>query len=201
MTYSIADVMSLMRLLDASEATERQHRVERQKLEARSDIVRRFPAADRSCLAISAKPSTRRAGVVTIAAHPCRAGTEPLPLSAVYRTGQRFGSHHLVDILLGHATERVVVLKHNQLKTFGVGNELDRRSWLSVFRQLVAQGFVLPDLAGYGGLTLAPAAEEILRRTRTVRFRLDPRGPTRQSFKPNRRIAGVTELDPVARSL
>ena len=65
----------------------------------------------------------------------------------------------------------------------------------------MAQGFVLPDLAGHGGLTLGPAAAEILRRTRTVRFRLDPRGPTRQSSKPDRKIAEATELDPVARSL
>ena len=65
----------------------------------------------------------------------------------------------------------------------------------------MAQGFVLPDLAGYGGLALAPAAADILRGTRTVRFRLDPRGPTRQSRKPDRKIAEATELDLGARAL
>ena len=125
----------------------------------------------------------------------------PEALSAVYRTGQRFGAHHLVDILVGSATERVVRLKHDRLKTFGVGTELDRRGWLSVLRQLVAQGFVLPDLAGHGGLALAPAAADILRGTRTVRFRLDPRGTTRQSRKPDRKIAEATELDPAAYAL
>ena len=205
MTYGIADVMSLMRLLDASEATERQRRIERQKMEALIGY----------CEAVSCRRQVLL-GYFGESDHPpcgnCDNCRTPVPsydgtvaaqkaLSAVYRTGQRFGAHHLVDILVGSATERVVRLKHDRLKTFGVGTELDRRGWLSVFRQLVAQGFVLPDLAGHGGLALAPAAAEILRGTRTVRFRLDPRGPTRQGRKADRKIAEATELDPGARAL
>ena len=205
MTYGIADVMSLIRLLDASEATERQRRIERQKMEALIGY----------CEAVSCRRQVLL-GYFGESDHPpcgnCDNCRTPVPswdgtvaaqkaLSAVYRTGQRFGAHHLVDVLVGNATERVVRLKHDRLKTFGVGTELDRRGWLSVFRQLVAQGFVLPDLAGHGGLALAPAAAEILRGTRTVRLRLDPRGPTRQSPKPDRKIAETTELDPVARTL
>jgi len=205
MTYGIADVMSLMRLLDASEATERQRRIERQKIEALIGY----------CEAASCRRQVLL-GYFGEADHPpcgnCDNCRTPVPswdgtvaaqkaLSAVYRTGQRFGAHHLVDILVGKATERVVRLEHDRLKTFGVGTEIDRRGWLSVFRQLVAQGFVLPDLSGHGGLALAPAAAEILRGTRTVRFRLDPRGPTRQSPKPDRKNAEATELDPGARAL
>jgi ATP-dependent DNA helicase RecQ len=205
MTYGIADVMSLMRLLDASEATERQRRIERQKMEALIGY----------CETVSCRRQVLL-GYFGEGDHPpcgnCDNCRTPVPswdgtvaaqkaLSAVYRTGQRFGAQHLVDILVGKTTERVVRLKHDRLKTFGVGTELDRRGWLSVFRQLVAQGFVLPDLAGHGGLALAPTAAEILRGTRTVRFRLDPRGPTRQSPKPDRKIAEATELDPGARAL
>jgi len=205
MTYGIADVMSLMRLLDASEATERQRRIERQKMEALIGY----------CEAVSCRRQVLL-GYFGEADHPpcgnCDNCRTPVPswdgtvaaqkaLSTVYRTGQRFGAHHLVDILVGKATERVVRLKHDRLKTFGVGTEIDRRGWLSVFRQLVAQGFVLPDRSGHGGLALAPAAAEILRGTRTVRFRLDLRGPTRQSPKPDRKIAEATKLDPGARAL
>jgi len=205
MTYGIADVMSLMRLLDASEATERQRRIERQKMEALIGY----------CETVSCRRQVLL-GYFGEGDHPpcgnCDNCRTPVPswdgtvaaqkaLSAVYRTGQRFGAQHLVDILVGKTTERVVRLKHDRLKTFGVGTELDRRGWLSVFRQLVAQGFVLPDLAGHGGLALAPTAAEILRGTRTVRFRLDPRGPTRQSPKPDRKVAEATELDPGARAL
>jgi ATP-dependent DNA helicase RecQ len=205
MTYGIADVMSLMRLLDGSEATERQRRIERQKMEALIGY----------CEAVSCRRQVLL-GYFGEGDHPpcgnCDNCRTPVPsydgtvaaqkaLSAVYRTGQRFGAHHLVDILVGNATERVVRLKHDRLKTFGVGTELDRRGWLSVFRQLVAQGFLLPDLAGHGGLALAPAAAEILRGTRAVRFRLDPRGPTRKSPKSDRKIAEATDLDPVACTL
>jgi len=205
MTYGIADVMSLMRLLAASEATERQRRIERQKIEALIGY----------CEAASCRRQVLL-GYFGEADHPpcgnCDNCRTPVPswdgtvaaqkaLSTVYRTGQRFGAHHLVDILVGKATERVVRLKHDRLKTFGVGTEIDRRGWLSVFRQLVAQGFVLPDRSGHGGLALAPAAAEILRGTRTVRFRLDLRGPTRQSPKPDRKIAEATKLDPGARAL
>jgi ATP-dependent DNA helicase RecQ len=205
MTYGIADVVSLMRLLDTSEATERQRRIERQKMEALIGY----------CEAISCRRQVLL-GYFGEGDHPpcgncdnCRTAVPSCDgtvaaqkaLSAIYRTGQRFGAHHLVDILIGNATERVVRLKHDRLKTFGVGTDLDRRGWLSVFRQLVAQGFVLPDLAGHGGLALAPAAAEILRGTRPVRFRLDPRGPTRPGPKPDRNIADATELDLGARTL
>jgi len=120
-------------------------------------------------------------------------------LSAAYRTGQRFGSHHLVDVLLGEETERVVRLRHNQLKTFGVGLELDRRGWLSVFRQLVAQGLLLPDTAGHGGLSLGPDTAAILRGTKTVQFRRDPRNAAQRRSERGRTTE--PDLDPAARAL
>ena len=120
-------------------------------------------------------------------------------LSAAYRTGQRFGSHHLVDVLLGEETERVVRLRHNQLKTFGVGSELDRRGWLSVFRQLVAQGLLLPDMAGHGGFSLGPDTAAILRGTKTVQFRRDSRNAAQRRSERGRTTE--PDLDPAARAL
>jgi ATP-dependent DNA helicase RecQ len=206
MTYGIADVMNLFRLLETGEATDGQRRIERQKIEAllgycetvscrRQVLLGYFGEADHppcgncdNCMS----PAPSWDG--TIAAQKA--------LSAIYRTGQRFGTRHLVDVLLGAETERVVRLGHNRLKTFGIGTELDRRGWLSVYRQLVAQGVVLPDVAGHGGLALAPMAAEILRGTRTVRFRLDERGRERATSRPARKAGtSAAELDPAARSL
>ena len=206
MAYGIADVMNLFRLLEMGEATDRQRRIERQKIEAligycetvscrRQVLLGYFGEADHApccncdnCLT----PVPNWDG--TIAAQKA--------LSAIYRTGQRFGTRHLVDILLGAQTERILRLGHNRLKTFGVGTELDRRGWLSVYRQLVAQGFVLPDVAGHGGLSLAPGAAEILRGTRSVRFRIEERGNERRTVRPDRKAATKpAELDPAARSL
>ena len=137
----------------------------------------------------------RPAAIATIAAsrRPRWDGTiaAQKALSAVYRTGQRFGSHTLVDLLLGADDERIERFGHDRLKTFGVGAELDRRGWLSVFRQLAAQGLVVPDLGGHGGLSLGSAAAEILRGAATVRFRLDP-----ERKKRDRRKAGETGSAP-----
>ena len=206
MTYGIADVMNLVRLLDAGEAADRQRRIERQKIEALIGY----------CEAVSCRRQIllRYFGEVD---HPpcgnCDNCRRPVPswdgtvaaqkaLSAIYRTGQRFGTHHLVDVLLGAETERIIRLGHNRLKTFGVGTELDRRGWLSVFRQLVAQGFVLPDVAGHGGLSLAPGAAEILRGSKAVRFRLEAPARERQGRRPEGKAgAAATELDPGERAL
>jgi ATP-dependent DNA helicase RecQ len=120
----------------------------------------------------------------------------------IYRTGQRFGTRYLVDVLLGAQTERILQLGHNRLKTFGVGAELDRQGWLSVFRQLVAQGFVLPDAAGHGGLSLAPAAAEVLRGNRTIRFRHDAHTRERQGSRPDGAARpAAAQLDPAAHAL
>ena len=206
MTYGIADVMNLVRLLDAGEAADRQRRIERQKIEALIGY----------CEAVSCRRQILL-GYFGEVDHPpcgnCDNCRTPVPswdgtvaaqkaLSAIYRTGQRFGTHHLVDVLLGAETERIIRLGHNRLKTFGVGTELDRRGWLSVFRQLVAQGFVLPDVAGHGGLSLAPGAAEILRGSKAVRFRLEARARERQGRRPERKAgAAATELDPGERAL
>jgi len=206
MTYGMTDVMNLFRLLDTGEATNSQRRIERQKIEAllgycetvscrRQVLLGYFgetdhPACGNCDNCLSAVPSWDG----TIAAQKA--------LSAIYRTGQRFGTRHLVDVLLGAETERIVKLGHNRLKTFGVGTELDRRGWLSVYHQLLAQGFVLPNVSGHGRFSLAPTAAEILRGTRSVRFRVAERGGERQPARPARDAeTSPTQLDPRARSL
>jgi ATP-dependent DNA helicase RecQ len=206
MTYGMADVMSLFRLLETGELSDRQRRVERQKVEALIGY----------CETVSCRRQVLL-GYFGETDHPpcgnCDNCRMPVPswdgtiaaqkaLSAVYRTGQRFGAHYLVDVLLGAETERVRRLGHNRLKTFGVGTELDRRGWLSVYRQLVAQGVVLPDVAGHGGLSLAPGAAEILRGSRPVRFRVEESPRERRTARTDRKSApGAADLDPAARSL
>jgi ATP-dependent DNA helicase RecQ len=206
MTYGIADVMSLFRLLDTGEMADRQRRIERQKIEALLGY----------CEAISCRRQVLLGYFGEIEHPPCGNCDNcrmPVPswdgtiatqkaLSAIYRTGQRFGTRHIVDVLLGAETERILRLGHHRLKTFGVGTELDRRGWLSVLRQLVAQGFVIPDISGHGGLSLAPSANAVLRGNKTISFRIDARTGERQNPRPDRKEGGVAEtLDPAARTL
>jgi ATP-dependent DNA helicase RecQ len=100
-------------------------------------------------------------------------------LSAVFRTGQRFGVQHLVDVLLGKLSDRVARLGHDRIKTFGVGADLDKRDWQSVFRQLVAQGHLAVDTEGHGGLYLGESAPAVLRGEVGVAFRKEPAAPER----------------------
>jgi len=206
MSYGIADVMNLMRLIDAGDAAEDQRRIERQKTEALIGYCETVSCRRQVLLGYFGEPDHPPCGNCDNCREPVASWDGTIvaqkALSAVYRTGQRFGAHYLVDVLLGTDSERIKRLGHDQLKTFAVGTELDRSGWLSVFRQLVAQGFVMPDLGGHGGLSLAPASTEILRGRKTVHFRLDPRQRGREARSRDQKSASVAAgLDPTAQSL
>jgi ATP-dependent DNA helicase RecQ len=92
-------------------------------------------------------------------------------LSCVYRTGQRFGAGHLIDVLIGRSTERVVQFGHGQLPIFGVGAELNEKRWRTVVRQLVALGHIQPDSEAYGALKLTASARGVLKGESAVMLR------------------------------
>ncbi|HEY7816496.1 MAG TPA: RQC domain-containing protein, partial [Nakamurella sp.] len=92
-------------------------------------------------------------------------------LSAVVRTGERFGAGHVIDVLAGRLTEKVASRGHDELPTFGAGADLDDLQWRSVIRQLVARGVLAPDPDRMGALTLTPAARPILAGTERVELR------------------------------
>ena len=100
-------------------------------------------------------------------------------LSAVVRTGERFGIGHVVDVLRGHDTEKVRQWDHNQLSVFGVGTELSRDEWTGVMRQLIHHSYLRQDIAAYSALKLEPSAREVLRGEVELRFarpRVKPAG-------------------------
>jgi ATP-dependent DNA helicase RecQ len=92
-------------------------------------------------------------------------------MSCVYRTGQRFGVTHLVDVLTGSENERIRQLGHDQLSTYGIGTELDARQWKGVFRQLVAMGLLEVDVEGHGSLRLTEASRPVLKGGQSVHLR------------------------------
>src|SRR5690606_37075484 len=94
-------------------------------------------------------------------------------LSCVYRTGQRFGAAHLIDVLRGGDTERIHQFGHDRLAVYGVGADIDARAWRGVFRQLVALGLLEVDAEGHGGLRLAEASRAVLRGEQPVLLRKD----------------------------
>ena len=114
-------------------------------------------------------------------------------LSCIYRTGQRFGAVHLIDVLLGRTTERVQQWDHDKLAVFGVGADLDETAWRAIFRQLVALGYARPDHDAYGGLRLAEASRAVLRGEQRVEMRRHKATPKRSK----RRGASAGPADPL----
>jgi len=117
-------------------------------------------------------------------------------LSCVYRTGQRFGAVHLIDVLLGKETERVLQWGHGALSTFGIGRELDEKVWRAVFRQLVAQGLLDVDHAGHGSLRLTDASRAVLTGGQAVHLRQVQAGKPKAAAK--RVAAAAVGFEPIA---
>jgi ATP-dependent DNA helicase RecQ len=84
-------------------------------------------------------------------------------LSCAYRTGQRFGAMHLIDVLIGRMTERVTQFGHDRLSVFGIGRDLNEKQWRAVIRQLVAMGHLAPDSEAFGALKLTETARAVLK--------------------------------------
>ena len=104
-------------------------------------------------------------------------------LSCIYRTGERFGQAHVISVLLGERDERIARLGHDKLSTFGIGREHDRDAWRSMVRQLVAHGLIAVDVAGHGGLSIAPEGRQFLREKPPLRLR------ALKKAKPERKAA------------
>ena len=102
-------------------------------------------------------------------------GTQPVrkALSAILRTQERFGAGHLIDILTGNATDKVRDRGHDDLPTFGVGRDLERRTWQGVFRQMMGHDLVRPDPERHGALRMTEAARPILRDEQSITLRRD----------------------------
>jgi ATP-dependent DNA helicase RecQ len=185
MTYGMADVAATLGLIEGGDAPERQRRIERQKLNALLGYCETARCRRQVLLGYFGEHEHGPCGNCdtcldrvetwdgTVAAQKA--------ISAVYRTGQRFGVGHLVDVLLGNATERIKELGHDRLPTFGVGDELDKSEWQSVFRQLVAAGHLALDPEGFGGLRLGESARAVLRGEASVELRKDPAAETRRA--------------------
>uniref|UniRef100_I2Q314 DNA helicase RecQ n=1 Tax=Desulfovibrio sp. U5L TaxID=596152 RepID=I2Q314_9BACT len=112
-------------------------------------------------------------------------------LSCVFRTGQRFGARHLVDVLLGKNTTRVVRFGHDAVSTFGIGGEASEWQWQAVYRRLCAMGALAPDAEGHGSLVLTDTAWDILKGRRRFSMRL-PAEPERRASRKSRTSEGRT---------
>ncbi len=181
--YGMGDIRLRRLQIDESEATGEQKRVDRQRLNA--------------LVSLCESPRCRRQTLLAYfgeAAEPCGhcdfccEGAEVIDgtiaaqkaLSAIMRTGARFGTEHLTNVLLGANTEAVEKFGHDCLPTFGVGKEYGKQEWRSIFRQLHGAGIITLDITGHGTWSVTETGRAVLKGTAGVTLRRDTLKPVKR---------------------
>jgi ATP-dependent DNA helicase RecQ len=174
MAYGLADVVQQRRMIDEGEAETQFKRLAHAKLDALLALCESASCRRQRLLAYFGEDSGP-CGNCDICLEPPETWDGTLAaqqaLSCVWRTGQRFGAGHVIDVLLGRDNERIRQWQHQALSTYGIGKELSEQDWRAVFRQLVALGLLAVDHGGYGALRLTEAARPVLKGERALILR------------------------------
>src|SRR5665647_3433473 len=115
-------------------------------------------------------------------------------LSCAYRTGQRFGAMHLIDVLVGRETERVKQFGHDRISVFGIGSELNEKQWRAIVRQLVAMGHLQPDSEAFGALKLTETARGVLKGETEVMLREETPGSRLRATRTKSRRGDIASV-------
>jgi ATP-dependent DNA helicase RecQ len=197
MIYGLQDVVRLRQMLDESQAAEDYKRYERYKLDALLGWCEVTGCRRRPLLAYFGDSLAEDCGNCDGCLVPVKTwdGMEAAQklLSAIYRTGQRFGAAHIVDVLLGKATDKIGQHGHDQLSVFGIGQDMASATWRSATRQLVVAGHLRADAERYGALVLTDTSRAVLRGETPLQFREDPKLPAAVVRRSSRARAVATE--------
>ena len=118
-------------------------------------------------------------------------------LSAIKRTGERFGVSHIVDILIGNQTENIKKYSHDKLKTFNIGSDIDKSTWQSIIRQLFSSGHINIDIENYGALKILNTGNDILFNAYKFERRKEVLSPKLNSVKDNITLNDINEDDEI----
>jgi len=177
MAYGLQDVLLLNQIMAGSDGDERHKRIERHKLDAMLALCELTSCRRQSLLGYFGETLEEPCGHCDNCQEPVATwdGSEAarMALSTVYRSGQRYGVGHLVDILLGRDNEKIRSAGHQHLSTYGIGKQLSEQEWRSVFRQLIARRLVEIDLDGFGSLRLSDSCRPLLRGEESLALRKD----------------------------
>lgn len=187
MVYGLQDVLMLKQMLSNSDGDERYKRVEQHKLDAMLALCEETRCRRQALLGYFDEVLEKPCGhcdncTDTIETWDATEAARQA-LSAIHRTGQRYGVGYLTDVLQGRDNDRVKALGHQRLSVFGIGKALTDHQWRSLFRQLVARGLIDVDVEGFGGLRLAESCRPLLRGETTLSLRreLVPQARTSRS--------------------
>jgi len=201
LSYGLGDVVNLRQLIQQGEAGEERKRLELRKLDALLGYCESTQCRRQSLLGWFGEAHGGACGNCDNCLDPPRSwdGTQAArkALSCVYRTGQRFGAGHVIDVLRGVATDKVKQWNHETLSTWAIGSDLDERQWRGVFRQLVAGGLLEADIEHHGALRLTALSGPVLKGEVELRFRHEPDKPARGRRTRGGAAAAVAiDLDP-----
>ena len=177
MIYGLQDVIKLRQMMENSEGSEEHKRAEQHRLNAMLGLCEITTCRRQALLDYFDDELDKPCGNCDTCLKPVPTwdGTQAarMALSACYRTEQRFGVNYLVDVLRGADIDKIKHNNHHQLSTYGVGSELDNNQWRSVFRQLVARGYLSVDLKRFGALRLEEKCRSLLRGEEHIELRKD----------------------------
>ena len=177
MIYGLQDVIKLRQMMQGSQGSDQHKRLEQHRLNAMLGLCEITSCRRQSLLQYFGEDYPQPCGNCDSCLDPAKTwdATEAcrMALSAVARTGERFGVNHLIDVLRGKETDKMWQFEHHLLPTFGVGTALDNHQWRSVFRQLVGRSYLSVDVEGYGALKLQAQCRPLLRGEVSIALRLD----------------------------
>lgn len=204
MCWGMGDAALLRRMIDEGESADERKRLEHAKLDALLGYAETGDCRRQRLLAYFGEDHGGACGACDNCLHPPQLfdATEPArkALSCVYRTGQRFGAAHVIDVLRGADNAKVRQFGHQALSTYGIGTELDAKQWRGLFRQLLAAGMLDMDSEGHGTLRLnRDRAGPLLRGETSLRLRKEPASRER-SQRRERTDSALIELDDDARA-
>ncbi|MCH7817707.1 MAG: DNA helicase RecQ, partial [Proteobacteria bacterium] len=177
MIYGLQDVIKLRQMMAGSEGSEEHKRAEQHRLNAMLGLCEITSCRRQALLSYFGEILEQPCGNCDTCLDPVSTwdGTEAarMALSVAYRTHQRFGVNHLIDVLRGADTDKIFQFDHQYLSSYGIGKDLDNYQWRSVFRQLVARDYLSVDLERFGALRLEENCRPLLRGEETIELRRD----------------------------
>lgn len=175
--YGLEDVVKLRQMLVQSEGNETFKRNEQQRLQAMLGLCEITSCRRQTMLRYFGDHLAQPCGNCDCCLSPPVTwdATEAvqMALSCVYRTGQYFGAGHVIDVLRGSHNDKIISCGHHRLTTYGIGKHLSVDEWKSIFRQLVARGYLDVKADGFGGLILNESCRPLLRGEHSIHLRRD----------------------------
>jgi ATP-dependent DNA helicase RecQ len=192
MVYGLSDIVQQRRMIDESSGAEAFKRVSIRKLDALVGLAETANCRRTRLLGYFGEtPATAKCGNCDNCLSPPRVRDGKVIaqklLSCAYRTGQRFGAMHLIDVLVGRLTDRVKQFGHDKISVFGIGAELNEKQWRAALRQLVAMGHLHPDSEAFGALKLTETARGVLKGETEVMLREETAGSRIRTSRTNSR--------------